>query len=279
MIKWSNKMRNHVQKQINRSPFRLKLGKLCFTFIRYTFWIFGKIKFAHKDKKEFEFEYYAHQTPLLRKLKDVEMHLQYNKITNLKIAVPRVNYVTIYPGETFSFWKLVKKPTKRKGYLKGMVLQNGTFKAGTGGGLCQLSNLIYWMTIHTPLTVVERHRHGYDVFPDSNRTQPFGSGATCFYNYGDLIIKNNTHQPFQLVLEVTEKELKGAWKSSIPPDCKYEVYEREHMIQPEYWGGYTRHNLIYRKKYDLNNTLIDDEFVVENHAVMMYSPLLPGNTV
>ena len=30
---------------------------------------------------------------------------------------------------------------------------------------CQLANLIYWMTVHTPLTVVERHRHGYDVSP------------------------------------------------------------------------------------------------------------------
>ena len=28
------------------------------------------------------------------------------------------------------------------------------------------------MTLHTPLTVTERHRHGYDVFPDSDRTQP-----------------------------------------------------------------------------------------------------------
>ena len=46
----------------------------------------------------------------------------------------------------------------------------------TGGGLCQLSNLIYWMTLHTPLTITERYRHSYDVFPDSNRTQPFGSG-------------------------------------------------------------------------------------------------------
>lgn len=44
------------------------------------------------------------------------------------------------------------------------------------------------MALHTPLTVTERHRHGYDVFPDAERTIPFGSGATCFYNYGDLMI-------------------------------------------------------------------------------------------
>ena len=72
----------------------------------------------------------------------------------------------------------------------GMVLHNGGFKPGVGGGLCQLSNLIYWMTLHTPLTVVERWRHSYDVFPDAERTQPFGSGATVAYNHIDLQIRN-----------------------------------------------------------------------------------------
>ena len=70
-----------------------------------------------------------------------------------------------------------------------MVLHYGSFQTGIGGGLCQLSNLIYWMTLHTPLTVTERYRHSFDVFPDSRRTQPFGSGATCSYNYLDLQIK------------------------------------------------------------------------------------------
>ena len=63
--------------------------------------------------------------------------------------------------------------------MEGMILRNGRVASGVGGGLCQMTNLLYWMTLHTPLTVTERWRHGYDVFPDSNRTQPFGSGATC----------------------------------------------------------------------------------------------------
>ncbi|MEI3305467.1 MAG: VanW family protein [Dysosmobacter sp.] len=58
------------------------------------------------------------------------------------------------------------------------------------------------MTLHTPLTVVERYRHSHDVFPDANRTQPFGSGATCAYPHRDLMIRNDTQQPFQLCLRV-----------------------------------------------------------------------------
>lgn len=32
---------------------------------------------------------------------------------------------------------------ERRNYQEGMVLHNGQITAGTGGGLCQLSNLIY----------------------------------------------------------------------------------------------------------------------------------------
>lgn len=253
----------------------MALGKYYFTFKRYSFWFFGGVKFARKSDTELSYGCYSHQTPLLRALKEVDMYLQYNKIVNLKLAVPNINKITLYPGETFSYWRLIGKPTKRKGYLKGMVLHNGTVTEGTGGGLCQLSNLIYWMTVHTPLTVIERHRHGYDVFPDANRTQPFGSGATCFYNYGDLMIRNDTEQIFQLRIEITDTHLKGSWTSNEQPLYQYEVYEKEHVMKQEFWGGYTRHNLLYRKKYDLNGSLVDDEFVVENHALMMYSPFLP----
>ncbi len=270
-------MQKMTEKPIKRSELRLKLGGQYFTLRRHLKWIFGGLKFAGIKDESLPVKCVSHKTPLLRKLKDVDMVLQYNKIANLKLAVPKVNGLTILPGETFSYWKLIGKPTKRKGYQDGMILKNGGFKAGTGGGLCQLSNLIYWMTIHTPLTVAERHRHGYDVFPDSNRTQPFGSGATCFYNYGDLMIKNNTDRKFQLAVWLTETDLEGAWMSDRAMPYQYEVYEKAHVMQPEFWGGYTRHNIICRKVYDGEKNLVNDEYVVENHAIMMYAPFLSEN--
>lgn len=91
------------------------------------------------------------------------MWLQHNKIKNLEIATARLNGIVINPGETFSYWKLIGNPTRRKGYVDGMVLFYGGFKHDIGSGLCQLSNLIYWMTLHTPLEDTERHRHSYDV--------------------------------------------------------------------------------------------------------------------
>lgn len=262
-------------KPIKRSKLRLKLGKMYYTSARYLMWYFNRIKFAkYRSTKKLPYEYFSHKTLLLRKLKDVDMQYQYNKIINLKIAVNKINGIILHPGEMFSYWKLIGKPTKKKGYVEGMVLSYGKFGYGVGGGLCQLSNLIFWMTLHTPLTVVERYRHSFDVFPDSNRTQPFGSGATCVYPYRDLMIRNDTDTDFQLCLEVGKKYLKGKWYSLIKPECVYKVVEKNHKMQREYWGGFSRHNELYQQKYDFNGKLIDEQYITENHALMMYVPFL-----
>lgn len=45
-------------------------------------------------------------------------------------------------------------------------------------------------------------------------------------------------------------------------------------MRKEVFGKYSRHNFIYRKVYDINGKEIADEYVAENHALMMYEPFL-----
>ena len=203
------------------------------------------------------------------------MALQENKVKNLKLAVEKLNGTILHPGETFSYWRLIGKPSRRKGYQEGMVLFLGQIGSDVGGGLCQLSNLIFWMTLHTPLTVVERYRHSHDVFPDANRTQPFGSGATCAYPHRDLMIRNDTDQDFQLRVWVGETHLEGEWRSVVPPVVWYDIVEKNACMDQAAWGGYVRHNELYRKCYDCEGTLLGEQFLFANDAIMMYSPLLP----
>ena len=273
-----NNTRDAVKKPIKRSAFRITLGTMYYGMQRYMLWAKMNSQFAKTKSTELlPFKYFDHKTILLRKLKDVDMWMQYNKITNLKLATKKLDGIILRPGEVFSYWNLIGNPTAIKGYKKGMILRNGTFAAGTGGGLCQLSNLIFWMTIHTPLTVIERHRHGYDVFPDSNRTQPFASGATCSYPHVDLMIRNDTDSTYQLKVTVGEKHLEGEWRVSDEPQYRFEVVERNHEMKAQYWGGYTRHNEIYQLVYDLDGNLLDDRLLIKNAAIMMYSPFLEGN--
>ncbi|RZL34594.1 MAG: vancomycin resistance protein, partial [Pedobacter sp.] len=173
-------------------------------------WIFDGKKYAKtRDGDKLEFRIKKHQSVLLKKLGDNNEQLQINKITNLKIASANINGIIIKPGETFSYCKLIGLPTRKKGYLLGMELSFGQAKAGIGGGICQISNLIHWLVIHSPLTVTERYHHSFDPFPDDGRVLPFGSGATVFYNYLDYQFTNNTEHTFQINLWFTDKCLEG----------------------------------------------------------------------
>lgn len=93
------------------------------------------------------------------------MKLQENKATNLSLAAPKINGIIIKPQEVFSFWKLVNKCTESRGYKEGLVIKSGNVDKGIGGGMCQFTNLIHWMILHSPLTIIEQHHHNHiDIF-------------------------------------------------------------------------------------------------------------------
>ena len=126
-----------INKPIKRSKFRSFLGMQYYGLRRRILWLKDKKLFSSKiDTNPLPYIVTAHKTILRRQLKDVDMWMQENKIVNLKIAISNINSITIKPNEIFSYWKLIGKPTKAKGYLDGMILRNGNFISGTGGGLC-----------------------------------------------------------------------------------------------------------------------------------------------
>lgn len=264
-----------------RSHLRIKAGCVFYTLKRYFYWLKYNRFFCKKSKfnqADFPYTVFTHSTPLYRNLSKEDTLLQKAKVHNLKIAVKKINGTIIKPENLFSYWKLIGNPLKIKGYKKGMMLVNGRPKASTGGGLCALSNLLYWIFLHSPLTVKERWRHSYDVFPDSNRTLPFGSGATCVYNYRDLIIQNQTQNEYLVLVWIENNRLCGKLCSKIPVEYEYEVYQKDHWISQEGPGIYVRHNTIYRKTFVKDKRAkkeTEDILITQNHALMMYNPLLP----
>lgn len=273
-------MKTPIPKPIKRSPLRLALGRTFYILKRKAQWRFSGTRYAlQRQEENLPFIHASHGTPMLRELSGVDMQLQRNKMASLTIASSCIDGLLLRPGESFSFWRLVGKPTARRGFKVGLVLRNGTIQQDIGGGLCQMTNMIYWMAIHTDLEITERWRHGFDVFPDAGRTQPFASGATCAYNYIDLQIRNPTQSTYQLRVYPKGEWLRGAWRADTEAIARYEVFEKEHTIRPEWWGGYSRHNEIWRRKFDIQTgESLGEEFLTENHAIMMYEPLLPTQT-
>lgn len=237
-------------------------------------WYFGGKRYAVKRSEDkLPYRVRKHQSVLIRKLGCSDIQLQYNKVENLKIAIRKLDGILIKPGETFSFCKLVGRPTKRKGYLPGMELSYGEARAGIGGGLCQIANLIHWLVLHSPLAVTERHHHSFDPFPDEGRVLPFGSGATIFYNYIDYQVTNTTPYTFQINLWISEKCLEGELRISEELDYTYHVYEKEHEFL-KIGESYYRKNEIWRNriaKFE-SGKLLETEQIAKNFALVKYIP-------
>lgn len=241
---------------------------------RYAGWYLGNKSYAvERTEEKLPYRIKKHQSVLLKKLGDSDRQLQINKVTNLKIAVKRLNGILIRPGETFSFCKLVGLPTRRKGYLPGMELSFGQARPGTGGGICQISNLIHWLVLHSPLTVTERHHHSFDPFPDDGRVLPFGSGATVFYNYRDYQFTNQTDHCFQFHFWFSEKCLEGELRIDTELDYAYHVFEKEHAFL-KIDGQYFRRNEIWRQKIlkFKSGQVIETALVTKNFARVTYTP-------
>ncbi len=218
-----------------------------------------------------------HQSLLRRKLGNSDPQLQENKVGNLKIACPAIDGLLIKPRETFSFWQCVGEATAAKGYLEGMQLSRGEVVRGVGGGLCQLANLLYWMALHTPLEVVERHHHSFDPFPDENRTLPFGSGAGVFFNYIDLRFFNPTDVTFQIRLGLTDEHLKGSIRSDVETPYSYHVFEKNHRFLNRE-GKNFRENEIWREVIDRRTgNRVREELIVKNFSEVKYDLALNGD--
>lgn len=211
-----------------------------------------------------------HQSLLRRRLGNSDPQLQENKIRNLEIACPAIDALLIKPGQTFSFWRQIGEATSARGYFEGMQLSRGEVVRGVGGGLCQLANLLYWMALHSPLEIAERHHHSFDPFPDDNRVLPFGSGAGVFYNYIDLRFFNPTDLTFQIRLWLTGEHLKGAIYSDAETPYSYHVFERNHRFLHENGKNY-RQNEIWREVIDRRTgNRVAEELLVKNFAEVKY---------
>jgi vancomycin resistance protein VanW len=49
-----------------------------------------------------------------------------NKIHNLKVVGGKINNLVIHPGEVFSFWKMIGKPSAKNNFKEGRNLINNT---------------------------------------------------------------------------------------------------------------------------------------------------------
>ncbi|MGE5485716.1 MAG: VanW family protein [Ignavibacteriales bacterium] len=211
---------------------------------------------------------FSHASPLIRNPARAAEEFQVNKVHNLRVAASSLDGVVIGPGQVFSFCRMVGRTTRGKGYLPALTLINDRLLPVTGGGLCQMSNMIYWMALHLGMEIIERHRHSYDLFPDAGRALPFGCGATVFYNYVDLRFRNTLPFPISFKFRVTEARLEGEAYGTRRLPFSVRVFETDHAFY-ESGSGKRRRNRVW-KRVATTGRPDTVELVAENDCLVLY---------
>lgn len=230
---------------------------------------FARTRATEEQLAEFPVVAFRHASTLIRDPARAEQDLQHGKVRNLRLAAARLDRLLIRPGEILSFWFTVGAPTRRRGFEDGLELRNRQLLPSVGGGLCQMTNLLYWMALHLDLEIVEHHRHTYDLFPDHERRLPFASGATVLYNYRDLQLRNNLAQPLALRVEVGAEELEGRFLVREPLGFSVEIVETDHgFFRRE--GRTWRTNRLWRRVRDAGGTVVREGLVARNLCEVLY---------
>jgi hypothetical protein len=142
------------------------------------------------------------RAPLWRDITAEEFPLTAGKVENLRRAAVAFHGVEVPAGEVFSFWRQLGRTLRRRGFTEGRELREGCIVPAIGGGLCQLSGLLYQAALGTGLEIIERHGHSR-VVPGSQAEQDLD--ATVFWNYVDLRFRS--HLPWRIEVELTATEL------------------------------------------------------------------------
>ena len=223
---------------------------------------------------------YRHSSLIRRRLGGTDMTLQENKAVNLSLAAPCIDGILIRPGETFSLWRLVGRTSAARGFLEGLTVRRGAPGQGVGGGLCQLSNLIHWMVLHSELTITEHHHHdGVDLFPDFKRQIPFGTGTSISYNYIDYRVRNDTDNTYQLLVRTDPEYLRGELRAERPLAHSFHVYAKDEYFSREPDGVY-RNGTVVRNTIDrVSGRVVASAVIRRNHARIAYDESLVSSPI
>ena len=118
-----------------------------------------------------------------------------NRIENIRLAINKINQMTIENGDRFSFNNTVGKRSAENGFKEAPIIKEGKHDTGVGGGVCQVSSALYMAAKNAGLKITERHSHTKPVpYADKN------NDATVVFGVKDFGFENTSEFPLTLYL-------------------------------------------------------------------------------
>ena len=145
---------------------------------------------------------FAKTKDLLGTFKTVFGNSKISRNQNIINAARKINNNVVYPGEIYSLNNNLKPFSIKNGYVNAPIIVNGKLTDGMGGGICQLSTVLYNAVLYSELDIVERRNHSLKVgYID------YGFDATLAGDYIDLKFKNNTSVPLLIESVINQNSL------------------------------------------------------------------------
>ncbi|NLG53625.1 MAG: VanW family protein [Clostridiales bacterium] len=125
------------------------------------------------------------------------------RITNITLAMRKINGKIIKPGEEFSFNNTVGRRTVSRGYKKATIFKKNKEVKEVGGGICQLSSTLFCAVRQAGLEITERHEHQLPV--DYVKQ---GDDATVYFGRLDFKFINSMDVPVKIICDIKERKVR-----------------------------------------------------------------------
>lgn len=259
-----------------RFPWLLPLRQTQRKIFFYTGMHLDKNKYAQTQRtRRFPNEIFETSSLMLNQNSGFDMKYQFNKVHNLKLAAKKIDGLLIRPGEVFSFCFATRNADRKEPYRDGLSLVNGQICGEYGGGLCQFSNVLYWMFLHTQLTIVERHGHEVEAIPPTDPNYLAGIDATVAEGWLDLKVKNNTTHTYQIAIDFDEGTMYGKILSDGEKCFDYEIYNQS-LRYVRKNGKVIEKSVVMRRRTSCFTGKSEEEMLYENSCIIDYP--LPEDT-
>ena len=132
-------------------------------------------------------EYFDDKLELQSKFSTSIKGSQAGRRNNVKVALQKVNGTVVKPNEIVSFNEITSPQDETGGYQNAIIIMNGSFVNGMGGGICQASTTLYNALVLANLEIDEVHKHTLPVGYVEHALD-----AMVSFGYADLIFKNTS---------------------------------------------------------------------------------------
>jgi len=120
---------------------------------------------------------------------------------NIALAASRLNGKTIAPHSELSFNKIVGERTIQNGFMESIIISDGNFVPGTGGGVCQVSTTFYNACLRAGLKFKSIKPHSLPI----SYVDPSFDAMVSSKN--DLVVINSSDYAFYIKTRTNGNEI------------------------------------------------------------------------